>query len=206
MGGEGGVSDYEALIARRRRRSHMDGPTVDVSALHSSLKPFQSEIVTWAARVGRPAVWADTGLGKTRMQIEWCRVMGDTTLIVTPLAVAEQTVEEAASIGVAATYVRGAESIDGPGVYVTNYEMVPHLRSVPWDAVALDESSILKQSDGKTRAMLIESFAEVPFRSAWSATEARRHKNQSIMKCFAGLKMKREILEMPINLSIAHGL
>ena len=164
--------NYADLIARRARRAHLDGPSIDPAALHASLKPFQREIVTWAARVGRPAVWADTGLGKTRMQIEWCRLMGATSLIVTPLAVAEQTVEEASKVGVAARYVRNADAIDGPGVYVTNYEMVPHVRGIAWDAVALDESSILKQSDGKTRAMLIDAFAETPFRSAWSATPA----------------------------------
>lgn len=150
----------------------MDGPDVDSRSLHESLKPFQRRIVTWAARTGRPAVWADTGLGKTRMQVEWCRVMGEQSLIVTPLAVAEQTVEEAAKIGICATYIRSADQIDGPGIYVTNYEMVPRVRDAGWDAVALDESSILKQSDGKTRAMLIDAFAETPFRSAWSATPA----------------------------------
>lgn len=163
---------YAALIERRRKRAHMDGPTIDGSQLHDSLKPFQRQIVAWAASVGRPAVWADTGLGKTRMQIEWCRMMGDSALIVTPLAVAQQTCEEAAKIGVDARYVRDASEVDAPGIYVTNYEMVPHLRGHSWDAVALDESSILKQSDGKTRTMLIEAFAETPFRSAWSATPA----------------------------------
>lgn len=163
---------YAALIERRRKRTHAVGPSINPDALHDSLKPFQRHIVTWAASVGRPAVWADTGLGKTRMQIEWCRAVGETTLIVTPLAVAEQTVEEAAKIGVTAHYVRSADDVGGPGVYVTNYEMVPHLRIVEWDAVALDESSILKQSDGKTRAMLIDSFADVSYRSAWSATPA----------------------------------
>ncbi len=69
-------------------------------------------------------MWADTGLGKTRMQVEWCRVMADTALIVTPLAVAQQTVEEAAKIGVTARYVRDAGDVTGPGLYVTNYEMV----------------------------------------------------------------------------------
>ena len=163
---------YADLIEQRRRRAHVNGPTVNPAALHPSLKHFQRHIVMWAASVGRPAVWADTGLGKTRMQVEWCRSVGDTTLIVTPLAVAEQTVEEAAKIGVTARYVRDAAAVDGPGLYVTNYEMVPALRSVAWDAVALDESSILKQSDGKTRAMLTAAFADVPYRSAWSATPA----------------------------------
>jgi hypothetical protein len=106
------------------------------------------------------------------MQIEWCRLTGQTTLIVTPLAVAQQTVKESLAVGVNAHYVRDAGEVEGPGIYVTNYEMVPHVRNVQWDAVALDESSILKQSDGKTRAMLTESFSETPFRSAWSATPA----------------------------------
>lgn len=163
---------YADLIAKRQRIAGRAGRTINPTELHDSLKPFQRTIVEWACQVGRAAVWADTGLGKTRMQIEWCRMMGETTLIVTPLAVADQTVEEAAKIGVTARYVRHGDEIDVPGLYVTNYEMVPHVRAVDWDAVALDESSILKQSDGKTREMLTAAFAEVHYRSAWSATPA----------------------------------
>jgi hypothetical protein len=163
---------YANLIARRERAIHRAGIVIDPELLHDSLKPFQRKITAWAASVGRPAIWADTGLGKTRMQVEWCRVMGNTTLIIAPLAVAQQTVDEGAKIGVTITYVRHGEQVDGPGMYVTNYEMVPHLREIEWDAVALDESSILKQSDGKTRAMLIAAFSDVAYRSAWSATPA----------------------------------
>lgn len=163
---------YEEFIARRRARAGGDGRQVDASDLHGSLKPFQVDIVQWAARVGTPAVWADTGLGKTRMQVEWCRVMGATSLIVTPLAVAQQTVEEAAKIDVVARYVRGADEMDGPGLYVTNYEMVERFDPALFEAVALDEASILKQSDGKTRTRLIEHFAGVRFRSTWTATPA----------------------------------
>lgn len=115
---------YADFIARRKATAALAGRVVEPGDLHWSLKPFQVDLVTWAARVGRPAVWADTGLGKTRMQLEWCRVMADTSLIVTPLAVAEQTISEAARIHIDATYVRSPEQITGPGVYVTNYEMV----------------------------------------------------------------------------------
>lgn len=163
---------YSEFIARRRARVGATGRTVTAERLHESLKPFQVDIVQWAATVGRPAVWADTGLGKTRMQVEWCRVMADTALIVTPLAVAQQTVEEAAKIGVTARYVRDADQIDGTGLYVTNYEMVERFPASMFGAVALDEASILKQSDGKTRTRLIQHFAEVPFRSTWTATPA----------------------------------
>lgn len=163
---------YAEFIARRRAKVGATGREVVAADLHASMKPFQNAIVQWAARVGCPAVWADTGLGKTRMQIEWCRVMAETALIVTPLAVAQQTVEEAAKIGVTARYVRDAAQIDAPGLYVTNYEMVDRFPAEMFGAVALDEASILKQSDGKTRTRLIEHFAAVPFRSTWTATPA----------------------------------
>ncbi|WP_125107975.1 DEAD/DEAH box helicase [Gulosibacter massiliensis] len=162
---------YADLIARRARRQQHLGRIVDPESLRPSLAEFQRHIVTWACEVGNPAIWADTGLGKTRMQIEWCRLMGDTTLIVTPLAVAEQTVEEAEKIGVTARYIRSHAEVTGPGVYVTNIEMVDAV-GANFDAVALDEASILKQSDGKTRTKLIETFAGVPYRSTWTATPA----------------------------------
>lgn len=166
------ASPYSEFIARRRARVGASGRVVDAAQLHASMKPFQTDIVQWACQVGRPAVWADTGLGKTRMQVEWCRLMGSTSLIVTPLAVAQQTVEEAAKIGVHARYVRDADHVDGPGLYVTNYEMVERFPASLFDAVALDEASILKQSDGKTRTRLIQHFQSVPFRSTWTATPA----------------------------------
>lgn len=166
------MSSYAEFLARRAARVNALGIEVAPDSLHESLKPFQRKIVTWASSIGRAAVWADTGLGKTRMQLEWCRVMGERSLIVTPLAVAQQTVEESRVIGVHAAYVRDQSEIDGPGVYVTNYEMVERFDPALFDAVALDEASILKQSDGKTRTMLIRHFESVPYRSAWTATPA----------------------------------
>lgn len=161
---------YAELLARRTRASADAGRVVDPSELHSSLKPFQRQITSWAVEGGRRAVWADTGLGKTRMQVEWARLSADTSLIAAPLAVCQQTVEEAAKIGVAVKYVRGSEEVDGPGVYVTNHDMVGKLDPSLFGAVALDEASILKQSDGKTRALLISHFRDVPARTAWTAT------------------------------------
>lgn len=163
---------YADFIARRRARAKPTGIEIHPGDLHHSLKPFQVDVTTWAARVGRPAVWADTGLGKTRMQLEWCRVMADVSLIVAPLGVARQTPEEAALIHSEARYVRSGAEIDGPGIYVTNYEMVDQFDPDLIGAVALDEASILKQSDGKTRSKLIEHFRSVEYRSTWTATPA----------------------------------
>ena len=163
---------YADFIAKRKARSYEHGPVIGPGDLHHSLMPFQRDLVIQAARIGRFALWADTGLGKTRMELEFARVVADTSLIVTPLAVAEQTVAEAARIHIDARYVRDGSQIDGPGIYVTNYEMVEHFDPGLFGAVVLDESSILKQSDGKTRTRLIEHFQHVPFRLAASATPA----------------------------------
>lgn len=163
---------YADFLARRKARVPHAGIDLTSGDLHDSMKPFQVDVTSWAAKVGRPAVWADTGLGKTRMQLEWCRVMADTSLIVAPLGVARQTPEEAALIHSDARYVRHQDEITGPGVYVTNYEMVDQFDAGSFGAVALDEASILKQSDGKTRTKLIRHFEDVPFRSTWTATPA----------------------------------
>lgn len=165
---------YQDFLAAKRTRVNETGPTIDPADVHPMLHDWQAELVCWAARTGRAAIWADTGLGKTLMQVEWLRhvVAGRHGLIVAPLAVCHQTVREAARIGVAATYVRSAAQIDGPGIYVTNYEMVQHFDAETFRGVVLDEASILKQSDGKTRTMLIRHFEPVPFRLACTATPA----------------------------------
>lgn len=165
---------YHDFLAAKRAKAPALGVTVDASEIHSSLYEWQQEIVAWAAYTGRAAIWADTGLGKTRMQIEWARAVshGSVALIVAPLAVCAQTVREALAIDVPATYVRSGEQITGPGLWVTNYEMVEHFDPAALAAVVLDEASILKQSAGKTRTMLIEHFADVPYRLACTATPA----------------------------------
>lgn len=163
---------YGDFLRRKVAAAVHDGPRVDVGDIHESLHPWQRYVVAWAVRTRRAAIWADTGLGKTRMQLEWARLSGQTALVVAPLAVCQQTIREASNIGISAVYVRTDDEVVGPGVYVTNYEMVANLDPDLFDAVVLDESSILKQSTGKTRAMLIEHFSEVPARLACSATPA----------------------------------
>lgn len=166
------MTSYAAFLERKRVHTAQAGPAVSISEVHSSLYPWQAEIVTWAVKTGRAAIWADTGLGKTRLQLEWARLSGETSLIVAPLAVCAQTVREAAKLDIAARYVREGSDITGPGVWVTSYEMVERFNPAALDAVALDEASILKQSDGKTRTRMIRHFATVPARLACTATPA----------------------------------
>jgi hypothetical protein len=169
-GGRRMTTTYAEFIAAKKPAVRAIGPHIEPYEIHPMLHDWQNRIVRWACSTGRAAVWADTGLGKTVMQVEWARLVGRTSLIVAPLAVCAQTVREAAKLGVTATYVR--DGIPGPGVWVTNYEMIDHFDPAMIDAVVLDEASILKQSDGKTRAKLITRFAEVPFRLACTATPA----------------------------------
>lgn len=165
---------YQDFLAAKRQRVNESGPDIAAAAIHPMLHDWQAELVRWAARTGRAAIWADTGLGKTVMQVEWLRhvTASGSGLIVAPLAVCHQTVREAAKLGVAARYVRTSGELDGPGVYVTNYEMVQHFDPLEFRGVVLDEASILKQSDGKTRTMLIRHFEAVPFKLACTATPA----------------------------------
>lgn len=107
---------YQQFLATKHARVNETGPTIARTDIHPMLHEWQKEIVQWATQTGRAAIWADTGLGKTVMQVEWLRhVTGDGYgLIVAPLAVCHQTVREAAKVGVAAAYVRSADQLDGP--------------------------------------------------------------------------------------------
>lgn len=167
------MSSYRDFLARKSRLPGDLGASIRDQDIHPSLHQWQREVVRWAVRAGRAAIWADTGTGKTRMQIEWARASGRRPLIVAPLAVCHQTVDEAAKIGVMATYVRtDADTGHEPGMWVTNYEMVEHFDPKLFDAVVLDEASILKNHEGKTRTKLIAHFAETPRRLACTATPA----------------------------------
>ena len=166
------MSDYATFIARKQGRVEKPGREVTAADIHPMLHDWQNELVRWAVRTSRAALWADTGMGKTVMQLEWARLSGDTPLVIAPLAVCEQTVREAAKLGITAKYVREYADAVGADLYVTNYERVQGFPAAAFDAVVLDESSILKQSTGATRTMLIDWCRDIPHRLACSATPA----------------------------------
>ena len=164
--------NYADFLATKERQAPEIGRKITTSDVHPLLHPWQAEIVEWAVRTGRAGIWADTGLGKTMMQLEWARLSADTSLVVAPLAVCAQTVRESEKLGIHAHYVRNPQQITGPGVWVTNYEMAHRFPADLFDAVVLDEASILKNSTGATRTMLIEHFQPVLRRLACTATPA----------------------------------
>jgi len=186
---------YREFIRARGASQVAEG--IDASALNPALFAHQRALVEWALRRGRAAIFADTGLGKTIMQCEWARVVQQHTdgnvLIVAPLAVADQTVREAARFGIPVTYSRTGEM--ATPITITNYDMLEAFDGVPMAGVVLDESSILKSFNGATRNQLIERFAATRFRLACTATPAPNdHVELGNHSEFLGIKSRVEML------------
>jgi len=163
---------YQDFLASKARTCAPVG--FEPQPVIAPLFPFQHDLVRWSVRQGRAALFADTGLGKTRMQLEWARQVVLHTegrvLILAPLAVAAQTCREAASFGLEVTHNRNGTLHDG--ITITNYEQVEKFDVSDLAGIVLDESSILKHQDSKTRGLLVESFAKTPYRLACTATPA----------------------------------
>jgi len=152
----------------------------DVPELGSYLFPFQKVLVEWALRRGRACLFTDTGTGKTAMEGEfasqalaYCEAMGigDKALMLAPLAVADQTVKMLARFGIEVRYCRRQSDVK-PGITITNYDMLHEFDPLAFPVVVADESGILKNFDGKTRNLIVESFRHAPFRLGGSATPA----------------------------------
>lgn len=141
--------------------------------LSEKLYPFQADIVRWALRRGRAAIFADCGMGKSFMQLEYARWIakwtGGKVLIVAPLAVAEQTIAEGKKLEITVERYTGQTA---PGIYITNYEQLHKVNPADFAGIVLDESSILKSLDGKTRTLLIQKFSSIPYRLCCTATPA----------------------------------
>ncbi len=143
-----------------------------VPELNPMLFPFQRDIVAWSLRKGRSAIFADCGLGKTPMQLEWAKQVPGPVLILAPLAVAQQTVREGAKFGIKVQYLREGGAFSAPKITITNYEILDHFDPTLYAGIVLDESSILKSYDGAFRNQIIAAFSQTPFRLACTATPA----------------------------------
>ena len=163
---------YTEFLASKQIVVQMSGRTVSPDDIHPSLFGFQRDLVRWAVRKGRAALFATTGMGKTRMQLEWARLTGERCLILAPLAVARQTVREGAVISIPVTYARAQADAAPTGITITNYEMLHAFDPTAFGAVVLDESSILKNFEGKVRTGLIRAFKDAPYRLCATATPA----------------------------------
>jgi hypothetical protein len=162
---------YDAFLASKRRVVTDVGRLIEPDECHPSLFEFQRDITGWSVRKGRSAIFADTGLGKTRMQVEWARLIGERTLILAPLAVAKQTIREAAELGVEISYAHDQAEATGT-LAISNYERLDRFDPATFGAVVLDESSILKAFSGVTKRALVATFKDTPYRLCCTATPA----------------------------------
>lgn len=162
--------EYSEFLARKKI---IDKPTgiENIPELNPMLFDFQKDIVRWALRRGRAAIFADCGMGKTAMQLEWARHVPGNILIVAPLAVSSQTIREAEKFH-EETIAYSPDGSVQSRVTITNYERIEHFDPGDFNGIVLDESSILKSYTGKYRTDLIERFGVVPFRLACTATPA----------------------------------
>lgn len=165
----------EFITAKSTTAIHTDSIRRDADQLNPMLYPFQRDIVRWALAKGRAAIFADCGLGKTAIQLEWaktvCQERGGSVLILAPLAVSAQTVAEGVKFGAIVNLCESAADVV-PGINITNYEKLEKFKGCSFQGVVLDESSILKSFTGKVRNQIIDFFSETPFRLACTATPA----------------------------------
>lgn len=162
--------DYNEFLRSKRFRYVATGKAIERSEINPILFAFQKDIVRWAVKKGRCAIFLDTGLGKTFCQLEWARLVGGRALIVAPLSVARQTIREAVKIGIVVNFAHDESEIK-PGINITNYELIDNF-SGDIDAIVLDESSILKSISGKIKRKLIDTFSGVRFKLCCTATPA----------------------------------
>ena len=167
--------DYDEFVNSKRAIVPPSGFDVSASAINPQLFPFQRDIVRWALKRGKAAIFADCGLGKTPMQLEWANHVvertGGNVLILAPLAVSQQTAREGEKFGIAVNVARYAKDIQ-PGINITNYERIVHFNAAGFSGIVLDESSILKAQFGLMRREITDFGKTIPYRLAASATPA----------------------------------
>lgn len=170
------ATDYETFLREKSRSADPVGFEPDDGRFPQAMKSFQGAITSWACRRGRAALFEGTGLGKSLQELAWGREVGRETgkpvLHLTPLAVAEQTVSEAEKFDIdGVAYADGQDDARTP-IVVSNYDRLHRFDPSRFGGVVLDESSILKAADGKTRAALTEFCRDIPYLLPASATPA----------------------------------
>ena len=164
--------DYQEFIEGKSFR-HIEAG-FDVDDLPYPLFDYQAPIVRWALKRGKAAIFADTGLGKTIMQLAWADQVAKHTkgpvLVLAPLAVSNQTIEEGQKYGIHVEKANPGAAFFGPGILITNYEQLHKFTPDVFQGVVLDESSILKGMDGRRRKEITEFAQSIPYRLSCTAT------------------------------------
>lgn len=171
------MTDYEAFLRRKFDFHHDYGFEVDEADLSPVLLPHQRDIVRWALKGGRRALFESFGLGKSVQQLEILRLIhkreGGRCLIVCPLGVRQEFTRDARDLlGMTITFVRHSADVAGDGIYITNYESIRDGRLDPelFDAVSLDEASVLRSYGSKTYQSFLGLFQGTRYRFVATAT------------------------------------
>lgn len=163
--------NYQEFLKAKQKMIVDSGKEVDDTEINPHLFDYQHDIVKWALKKGKSAVFAGTGLGKTRIQLAWADLVGGRVLIFAPLAVACQTVQEGKEIGIEVNLCKENADVKD-GINITNYDRMERFDLSKFDGIVLGESSILKSQTGKTRNWLIENCSDIPYKLCCTATPA----------------------------------
>lgn len=171
--------EYKEFIQQKYLKAEKSGFTNKFN-LNNILFDYQRDLINWALKLGKSAIFANTGLGKTFMQLEWarcvCKYTEKTVLILAPLAVTSQTIEEAKKLNIDIKYIKCEKDILenclNYQIFITNYERLENIDTDFFTGIVLDESSILKSFTGKYRELIIDRFKRTPYKLACSATPA----------------------------------
>ena len=165
------MTEYEIFLEKKKHKTFNEGINTDNIILNNNLFDFQKYIVEKALKKGKYAIFADCGLGKTLMQLEWANQINKYTnlpvLIIAPLAVSGQTIREGSKFGINVTK---AKYNDNNGIVITNYEQIANIDCSEFSGVVLDESSILKNYEGEIKKKIIDSFYNTNYKLACTAT------------------------------------
>lgn len=166
--------EYKDFLQQKEKRIIESGFDIPEIMLNTGLFPFQKFIVRRALIAGKYAIFADCGLGKTFMQLEWAKQVtaqtGKPVLIFAPLAVVGQTIQEGAKFGYEVCRLEKGCKESEDKIYISNYEQIENIDCDLFSGVALDESSILKNFEGATKKLLIDKFKQTPYKLCCTAT------------------------------------
>ena len=194
------MKEYQEFIKNKLVVNFESGFDIQEKNISSILYPFQRDIVRWCLKKGKSAIFADCGLGKTLMQLEWAKHVvkkeKGNILIFAPLAVARQTKEEGKKLKLEVNICRGQEDVKD-GINIANYDMFHRFDLKKFIGIVLDESSILKSYTGKFRTALIESAMEVPYKLCCTATPSPNdYEELGNHSEFLGVSTRKEMLSM----------
>ena len=189
------MSDYDNYVEGKIIEARPSG--FECGELNPSLFPYQADIVRWALRRGKAALFESPGLGKSIQEWEFAKHTSDHTgmpaMIFAPLAVAEQMVTEAPTFGYNINICRSRDDVR-IGINVANYEILHKFSPEDFGTIIADESSILKAgSFGKTAKALTEFASVIPYRLAATATPAPNDMDEILYHAeFLGIMREQE--------------